>query len=53
MSDAHVLIAPGAVWFAQNSDREPGEPQPVVRLPGRTVLVKGDPQLHQEKFDLA
>ena len=34
MSDAQVLIGPGAVWFAKNSDREPGEPHPVVRLPG-------------------
>jgi secernin len=33
MSDTQVLVGPDAVWLAQNSDREPGEPQPVVRLP--------------------
>ncbi len=33
MSDAQVLIGAGATWFAQNSDREPSEPQPVLRLP--------------------
>ena len=33
MSDVQVLVGPNAVWFGQNSDREPGEPQPVVRLP--------------------
>ena len=33
MSDTQVLIGPGAVWFAMNSDREPGEPQPVMRQP--------------------
>jgi dipeptidase len=31
MCDTQILIADGAVWFAKNSDREPGEPQPVVR----------------------
>lgn len=34
MCDTQVLISPQAVWFAKNSDREPSEPQPVVRLPG-------------------
>jgi secernin len=33
MCDTQVLLQPGAVWFAKNSDREPSEPQPVVRLP--------------------
>ena len=33
MCDTQVLVADGATWFAKNSDREPGEPQPVVRLP--------------------
>jgi dipeptidase len=33
MSDAQVLVAADAVWFATNSDRDPSEPQPVVRLP--------------------
>ncbi|MGQ0586270.1 MAG: C69 family dipeptidase [Gammaproteobacteria bacterium] len=33
MCDVQVLIGPDAVWFAKNSDREPGEPQPVMRLP--------------------
>ncbi len=33
MSDVQVLIGADATWFAQNSDREPSEPQPVVRLP--------------------
>jgi len=31
MCDTQVLISNGAIWFAKNSDREPGEPQPVVR----------------------
>ncbi|WP_348818257.1 peptidase family C69 [Fontimonas sp. SYSU GA230001] len=31
-------MAGDAVWFAKNSDREPSEPQPVVRYPG----VSGD-----------
>jgi dipeptidase len=33
MCDTQVLIGEDAVWFAKNSDREPSEPQPVVRLP--------------------
>ncbi|MGH8441812.1 MAG: C69 family dipeptidase [Nevskiaceae bacterium] len=33
MCDAQVLVGPDAVWFAKNSDREPSEPQPVMRLP--------------------
>src|SRR5262245_44725997 len=33
MCDTQVLLSPNGVWFAKNSDREPGEPQPVVRLP--------------------
>lgn len=33
MCDTQVLIEGGAAWFAKNSDREPSEPQPVVRLP--------------------
>jgi secernin len=33
MSDTQVLVASDAVWFAMNSDRDPSEPQPVVRLP--------------------
>ena len=32
MCDTQVLIGADAVWFAKNSDREPSEPQPVVRL---------------------
>jgi secernin len=39
MCDTQVLVEAGAVWFAKNSDREPSEPQPVVRLPA----VRGDP----------
>ena len=39
MCDTQVLVEGGAVWFAKNSDREPSEPQPVVRHPG----VRGDP----------
>lgn len=38
MCDTQVLIAADAVWFAKNSDREPSEPQPVVRYPA----VRGD-----------
>jgi hypothetical protein len=38
MCDTQVLIGADAVWFAKNSDREPSEPQPVVRLPA----VRGD-----------
>lgn len=33
MCDTQVLISGGTVWFAKNSDREPSEPQPVLRLP--------------------
>lgn len=33
MCDTQVLMEGGATWFAKNSDREPSEPQPVVRLP--------------------
>lgn len=40
MCDTQVLIGDDAVWFAKNSDREPSEPQPVVRLDA----VRGDPQ---------
>jgi secernin len=39
MCDTQVLVGTGAVWFAKNSDREPSEPQPVVRLDA----VRGDP----------
>ncbi len=38
MCDTQVLIAPNGVWFAKNSDREPHEPQAVVRIP----RVRGD-----------
>lgn len=38
MCDTQVLIGANAVWFAKNSDREPSEPQPVVRL----GAVRGD-----------
>ncbi|MES0873400.1 C69 family dipeptidase [Sinimarinibacterium thermocellulolyticum] len=38
MCDTQVLIADGAVWFAKNSDREPSEPQSVVRY----AAVRGD-----------
>ncbi len=38
MCDTQVLIANDAVWFAKNSDREPDEPQPVVRH----AAVRGD-----------
>ncbi|WP_170123844.1 C69 family dipeptidase [Sinimarinibacterium flocculans] len=38
MCDTQVLIADGAVWFAKNSDREPSEPQSVVRH----AAVSGD-----------
>lgn len=38
MCDTQVLIDDKAVWFAKNSDREPSEPQPVIRFPA----VHGD-----------
>lgn len=38
MCDTQVLLDGDAVWFAKNSDREPSEPQPVVRL----AAVRGD-----------
>lgn len=34
MCDTQVFIGADAVWFAKNSDREPTEPQPVVRYVG-------------------
>lgn len=33
MCDTQVLVTGNSVWFAKNSDREPSEPQPVLRLP--------------------
>jgi len=33
MCDTQVIIKDNITWFAKNSDREPGEPQLVVRLP--------------------
>lgn len=33
MCDTQVLVNKDGVWFAKNSDREPSEPQPVIRLP--------------------
>jgi len=33
MCDIQVMIRDGITWFAKNSDREPGEPQLVVRVP--------------------
>lgn len=38
MCDTQVLVADRAVWFSKNSDREPSEPQPVVRY----AAVRGD-----------
>ncbi len=38
MCDTQVVIAGDAVWFTKNSDREPSEPQPVVRH----AAVRGD-----------
>ena len=38
MCDTLVQVNDKGVWFAKNSDREPGEPQVVVRLPA----VHGD-----------
>jgi secernin len=40
MCDTQVLITQDAVWLAKNSDREPSEPQPVVRY----AAVLGDTQ---------
>ena len=39
MCDTLVLHEEGVTWFAKNSDREPLEPQRLVRLPA----VHGDP----------
>ncbi len=33
MCDTQVLLHQGVTWFAKNSDREPDEPQLVLRLP--------------------
>lgn len=33
MCDTMVVVSPGAVWFAKNSDREPGEAQLVEHVP--------------------
>lgn len=38
MCDTQVLKAGNGLWFAKNSDREPHEPQAVVRIP----QVRGD-----------
>ncbi len=38
MCDTLVLRSDGATWFAKNSDREPAEPQRLIRLPA----VHGD-----------
>lgn len=38
MCDTLVLRADGCTWFAKNSDREPSEPQRLLRLPA----VRGD-----------
>ncbi|MDP9142207.1 MAG: C69 family dipeptidase [Pseudomonadota bacterium] len=38
MCDTQVVLADDAVWFTKNSDREPSEPQPVVRY----AAVRGD-----------
>lgn len=38
MCDTQVVLADAAVWFTKNSDREPSEPQPVVRY----AAVRGD-----------
>ncbi|HSW11812.1 MAG TPA: hypothetical protein VLI06_03160 [Solimonas sp.] len=38
MCDTQVLVAGNGIWFAKNSDREPQEPQAVLRLPA----VRGD-----------
>lgn len=50
MCDTQVLIADGAVWFAKNSDREPSEPQSVVRR----AAVRGDatPRLHVSHIEI-
>lgn len=51
MCDTQVLIEDGAVWWAKNSDREPSEPQPVVRLPA----ARGDatPRLRTTYLEIA
>ncbi len=51
MSDAQVLIGSGATWFAHNSDREPSEPQPVVRLPA--VAADAAPTLQATYLELS
>jgi secernin len=51
MCDTQVLVGPSAVWFAKNSDREPSEPQPVVRLPA--VRGDGAPTVRATYVDVA
>lgn len=51
MCDTQVLIDNKGVWFAKNSDREPSEPQPVVRLPA--VYDDKTPTLHTTYLEIA
>jgi secernin len=50
MCDTQVLIADGAVWFAKNSDREPSEPQSVVRY--RAVSNDPAPKLRVSHIEI-
>ena len=40
MCDTLILRHQGQTWFAKNSDREPAEPQRLLRLP----VVRNDPE---------
>lgn len=40
MCDTLILRHQGQTWFAKNSDREPAEPQRLLRLPA----VRNDPE---------
>ena len=42
MCDTLVLRSENRTWFAKNSDREPAEPQRLLRLPA----VRGDRAAH-------
>lgn len=40
MCDTLILRHQGQTWFAKNSDREPAEPQRLLRLPACATIRK-------------